>query len=143
MYFILSDVTPAVAFTAIANEHQTVQDGERFQFQTVLTNAGGWYYPETSDFTCPFDGYYMFTFTLLTHQNLVARGYIYPEEGQLGPLTIADSSSDIRNHYGSGTSTHFVHCKQAEKVWVASAGLSDIHAYYTIFSGMLITASDP
>ena len=133
-----SDSDPAVAFTAAATSHQVVEQGERYVFENVMTNVGGWYNSEFSEFTCPLDGYYMFSFSLMSQRGFPAYGRI-SVEGELGPIALGDGR--IGGDYGHATSVYFTHCKQAERVWVQQPTSTTSRLYggsYSNFSGMLV-----
>ena len=128
---------PIIAFTAVVTSSQDVEPGERYVFENVMTNVGGWYNSEFSEFTCPLNGYYMFSFSLLSQRGLLVYGKI-TIDGQFGPLSLSDGRTG--GDYASASSVYFAHCKQAERVWVeAYSSTGYLHGGgLSSFSGMLV-----
>ena len=114
--------------------------GTKYTFETVMTNVGGGFQPSTNDFVCPLTGYYMFTFSLLSHSGLAAWGKV-TVEGGLAPLSFADGGGVGA---GSGANTYMVHCSEGERVWVEAVGNTNVlnGSHYSTFSGMLIRADN-
>ena len=74
-----------IAFTAAATDNQEVAPGEHYVFNDVMTNIGGGYYAPTSEFICPQNGYYMFTFNLGSQLGEYAHGG-FVIDGRNGPI---------------------------------------------------------
>ena len=138
--FWLSESDATIAFTATASSHQDVEEGERYVFDNVRTNVGGWYNSEFHEFTCPLDGYYMFSFTLLSRRTFDAVGRLSIEGKEC-----LNAFGDGRNgDFGSATGVYIAHCKQAERVWVEPISAYGGHLNgnnYSSFSGMLLKVS--
>ena len=131
---------PIVAFTAAATSDQEVEIGERYVFDNVLTNVGGGYDSDSSEFICPLDGYYMFTISIMSQIGVPAYGVV-SVEGVHGPVALGDGRNGA--HYGHATSTHFTHCTQGQKVWVENI-YANSYLYgerYSSFSGILVRAA--
>ncbi|KAJ8321726.1 hypothetical protein KUTeg_000197 [Tegillarca granosa] len=78
---------PAVSFSA--GKAATSTNRGVIKFENVLTNEGSGYNKDTGKFTAPYDGVYLFTWTIITRQkeavatelyvNNVFKGYLFAD----------------------------------------------------------------
>ena len=83
-------------------------------FDDVISNFGSAFEPQSSIFTCPVTGVYMFGVNLMTPVNDSAQVHLNIDNERLFNV-LADDAFDV---YSTGTNFAFVSCSQGQSVWV-------------------------
>ncbi|XP_062593430.1 complement C1q-like protein 3 [Saccostrea cucullata] len=127
---------PVVAFTAKLSKDTTIGGHGIVKYDSVLTNVGEAYSPQSGIFTAPYDGLYTISCTLMSlpsnsvHLNIVKNGT---------KVSILYSAS--KTWPQSGQTLHLI-LKAKDKVWIQNsnskaAKLHD-HGSYNLFSAILV-----
>ena len=131
-----------VAFIAHFHKDVSLNIGTNstIKFDTVVTNLGQGYDPDTGLFTAPFSGLYSFFFSIehdnqhdYIHLGLMAAGRYMCYSSVNGPS---------RSHYDEGTGGATAHPSKGETVFVQRySGDYYIHdTVFSSFSGFLVSA---
>ncbi|XP_060591707.1 complement C1q tumor necrosis factor-related protein 3-like isoform X3 [Ruditapes philippinarum] len=130
----------AVAFSAHVNSDDSLTAGQVIVFDTVQTNIGNAYDNLQGKFTCPVNGAYHFTVSILSHVNHLLEAFIKHEGTSVAGLyTIgAGPGSDDQS-----SNSVVVHCRAGQQVWVESQNnylINGEQVGFTLFTGFLIAA---
>lgn len=126
-----------ISFSAYSSEIRNYDDGLTVLFDTVTTNVGSLYSPDTSIFLCGYEGYYMFTISIFTGYNY----YMYVELLVDGTRALTVFSDDADAHTASDTVV--VLCPQFSQVFVraqynGTTMFGDPYFSYSSFTGILL-----
>ena len=99
-----------MGFTAHVDGSATYNADDVIQFSIVKTNYGGYYNPQTSIFTCPYDGIYLF-FSSLLGDGTNTWAHIMRESSFLLVMGSNAESSSASNLV-------ITECLRGEKMWV-------------------------
>ena len=124
-----------VAFSAFPASTIDFDSGITVKYDSIVTNIGGFYNPETSIFTCPTDGIYLFSVSFYTYDNRLMTGNIVRDGTVLLQLY-----SDFEEDQQAST-TVLTECLAFDSVWVECAeDNSELRSgRRSSFSGVLIT----
>ena len=113
----------------------TYNHNAKVSFPLVMTNVGGGYDPNTSKYTCPVTGEYLFSAAVMSKLGYVAHPRIVID----GHNKVSVWSDGRGGSHGQGTVVIVVKCNQRQQVWVnASGDLYDSESNFSIFTGVLI-----
>ena len=90
--------------------------GEKLVWESVITNSGGGFFPETAEFICPEDGLYFFSMTAITtnsYENIRADVQLMH-----GSEVLVSSSAYAHLGWGSTTQSAVIECSNGQRVWV-------------------------
>ena len=107
-----------MGFTAHVDGSASYNADDVIQFSVVKTNYGGYYNPQTSIFTCPYDGIYLF-FSSLLGDGTSTWGYIMRESSSLVVMGSNDESSSASNLV-------ITECLMGERIWARQRYSADI-----------------
>ena len=79
-HFIILDTTPAVAFTAYAENTVDYNAGHTVKFDKVLVNKGNFYNAGSGVFYCEYEGTYMFSLTVRSNEGQAMSAQIVKNE---------------------------------------------------------------
>ena len=117
IFFFSEDTYEIVAFAANVDGSATYNTNDIIQFSTVLTNYGGYYNPDTSIFTCPYDGIYLF-FSSLLGDGTNTWAHIMRESSFLLVMGSNAESSSASNLV-------ITECLRGEKIWIRQSHNGD------------------
>ena len=100
-----------VGFTARHDGSVTYNPDDVIQFPVIMTSYGGYYNPDTSIFTCPYDGIYLF-FSSLLGDGTNTWGHISRE----GTLLVTMGSNAESS---SASNLAITECLRGRRVWVS------------------------
>ena len=126
-----------MAFTASQNR-QTSYLSEKIIFNQVLTNEGGAYDGSTGVFTCPSNGVYVFTWTVMTRNNKNSCFAYLSINGTTQTLAAFADLGSIKTDYSytQSTMTRAVHLSAGDRVWVYTSRCPYLYSSpYSAFSG--------
>ena len=128
-----------IGFTAADPEAAYYDDGDVIQIPTIIYNEGNYYNNDTSIFTCPVTGVYMFSLSMRNAYTYYARGAIMLEANAIAVA----NSNDASNDHPQETATNVVieKCDAGQRVWVrmqCRQNSETENARRVIFSGFLI-----
>ena len=107
-------------------------------FDSFVSNIGGYYKTSSSQFICPVDGMYAFSFHIMTGNSNLFIGQLMKETEILVGV-YADSYSGAMNGVSNMVVTV---CSKGERVWVVcdmnTSALYGDDTRYTTFSGYLL-----
>ena len=128
-------MTTPIAFTAYSNKEADCDQGAVVQFNSIVTNVGGFYDENSSIFTVPTDGLYLFSASVRTAQSTQSMWSGISHEGR---ILVDQYSSGNGNDQGS--SIALVECVAFDNVWVECRGDNREIAGERVssFSGVLI-----
>ncbi|XP_033746427.1 C1q-related factor-like isoform X2 [Pecten maximus] len=135
----LSGTRSQVSFYArLSTSFSNVTEGEGIIFQTIITNDGLGYSGSSGIFTCPVEGMYVFSVTIVTIQNKLLECSLEKNGRMVGRVY-----SGVEHFHNSGSMTVILHLNAGDHVNVhvyrsfqeTGAILS---AIYTTFSGFLL-----
>ena len=104
-----------VAFTACPSEDMSYSPGSIIQFGLALTNLGDFYNVDTSIFTCPVNGLYMFSISIFTNDNDYIDANIYKDGSELVQIYSASAGAI------HGVNSVLTECNVFQPVWVECA----------------------
>ena len=85
------------------------------EWEIVITNAGGGYFPETAEFICPQNGIYFFSINSVGRSEDPKRVDLQlMHNNNLIVATLADTDGAL----GASTNSAAIHCTNGDKVWV-------------------------
>ena len=137
----------AHVFTAVMDVEPTTQRHERtvnpnsvVPFPVVVTNIGGGYDPTSGKYTCPVDGVYVFSVSVLSqHSKLGLCSLIVGWDKKTTAYADGRGSS-----FGHSTNMITTQCNAGQQVWCQSYH-DTLHVYvydseyrYSTFSGFLL-----
>ena len=143
-FTIILEPQPIIAFTASGSTYasEDLDPGDRFTFDVVHLNVGGWYDGQ-HDFTCGASGYYLISFGLMAREHSPAYARIHINgRSRPGPFHMSDGRNI--NSRQSASNTFFVYCAKDEVAYVMAHSSSTsrvIDGSFNYFSGMLIRAT--
>ncbi|XP_014349186.1 complement C1q subcomponent subunit A-like [Latimeria chalumnae] len=105
---------PRPAFSAARNEGNYPDAGTPIVFNRVITNEGGYYKEDNGTFICLVEGYYYFTFTLISNGNLCAK-LMLNKDSKVG---FCDDNSRGNIQVNTGGTVLKLH--EYDTVWVES-----------------------
>ena len=109
------DTTEATAFSVKLNGTRNLRDNEVVPFDDVISNFGGHYSTDTSAFTCPVQGVYMFSMTINQWDYNFIRGILYRNNNEL-----IQSRADNESSFDSATATVITECNAGDQVFVSA-----------------------
>ena len=110
LVLVSEDNNEIAGFTARVSGSVAYNENDVIQFPAVYTSYGGYYNPDTSIFTCPYDGIYLF-FSSLLGDGTNTWGQIMRESSYLVAMGSNAESSSASNMV-------ITECLRGEKVWV-------------------------
>ena len=124
-----------MAFSAYASSDVDYDDGSIVAFETVVTNIGGYYNNEASLFTCPTNGLYLFSLSLLSDGDNSMLANIVKE----GTLLLRAFSNGA--FWDQGSTTVVIECLAFQSVRVECSGDNRriLSGRDSSFTGVLIT----
>ena len=117
-------------------ERSVLSYPEVVPWRDVVTNLGGYFNPRTSSFICPLNGDYIFSVTILTHNDHIQIKIFKNNEVLIRVLADNDNSN-----LDSGSGSVVTECVSGDVVWVqvGVGGKFDSNkANYNFFSGFLL-----
>ncbi|XP_033746426.1 complement C1q-like protein 2 isoform X1 [Pecten maximus] len=125
-------------YARLSTSFSNVTEGEGIIFQTIITNDGLGYSGSSGIFTCPVEGMYVFSVTIVTIQNKLLECSLEKNGRMVGRVY-----SGVEHFHNSGSMTVILHLNAGDHVNVhvyrsfqeTGAILS---AIYTTFSGFLL-----
>ena len=141
--FFASGQDDVIAFTVSHGETKGYSPGERFEFETIITNEGGGFLPGQNEFLCPTRGLYMFTLSTCGYAGTNAIAEVWMDDSII--FTALDSS----DKFGATSNLAYVHCQAGSRVFVVCSqqacipyGTADGYVNTVTFSGMLVSGND-
>ncbi|CAG5114731.1 unnamed protein product, partial [Candidula unifasciata] len=136
----LAAATPSVAFSSKLSYNRELKPLDTVIFDTILTNDGNAYDPDTGKFTAVTPGTYFFHSTILSGYNTKVETAIIVNDKE-----IARIYSGAHDAHGSGSNMAIVNLRTGDSVWVRLLyqGGNHVHGYYSTFSGALLRSSEP
>ncbi|CAL1547218.1 unnamed protein product [Lymnaea stagnalis] len=130
---------PSVSFSSKLSYNRELKPLDTVIFDTILTNNGNAYDPETGKFTAPSSGTYLFYATILSGYNTKVETAIIVNDKE-----VARIYSGAHDAHGSGSNAAVVDLRSGDNVWVRLLyqGGNHVHGYYSTFSGALLKPSD-
>ena len=129
----------AVGFTAQASFGSSFYNiSDLVIFNSTVSNIGGYYQTSSSQFLCPADGMYAFSFSIRTPSGYAFEGAMMKESALLGAV-----ACDNMDGFSNGVSNLAIAiCSKGERVWIrcttdADAVYNNSNGY-TTFSGFLL-----
>ena len=125
-----------VAFTAYPTATRTYDAGFTVLFDGIITNIGGFYDSDTSVFTCPYTGVYLFNVVLLSENGQYMDASI-TKEGSILAYAYADN-----NNADQGSTTVVTECQAFDSVRIECYGNNNQLALgqRSSFTGVLLSA---
>ena len=139
-YLLLDDhQTAPVGFTAYATVERQYDFGDLVIFDAISTNIGNYYNADTSIFTCPCNGLYMFSFSFNVY---IDSSHMYADI-MIASQNVAGAFGV--NRYSSASALAVTECDVGQTVWVqctADYSYMDGHNIHPTshFSGVLLQA---
>ena len=134
--------TEAVGFTAYEDTLGIdYSPGETIDFPHTTTNVGGHYSTATSEFTCPYNGFYMFSVSIMCddEDDLVAQIML---DGTLLASAYADDLPlSVHETHHQASQVVVTECVAGARVWIESGSSGEIYSDSTrpaSFSGVLL-----
>ena len=127
-----------MAFTASPTSRGTYQPEQPVIFDNVISNFGSAFDPQSSVFTCPVTGVYMFSVHLMGLAGSHAQVALFVDAGVVFQVI----SDNIRGAYNPASNVAFASCYQGQSVWIKTFLRSNQQIYeysYTSFSAMLMS----
>ena len=141
--FITDDSQAPVGFGAYATRPEQYGANDVVKFTGVISNIGNHYNPNTSKFTCPCNGLYLFSVNMNAYQNAPMYIEIVRDHEYLVGAMAINSNCD---HFPYASAFTIVECNIGQAVWVRSVYYSNNYMYgdssqrSSHFSGALIYA---
>lgn len=132
-------------FTAHPSADITYADGDIIEFDVAISNIGEDYDTETSSYTCPNNGVYVFAVTVTPYSSDTIQANVV-HEGNILTSAVSYAYSSGATYYNQGSSMAVMECSTGEKVWVECAFSSGNvlesggDPVYSSFSGFLLQA---
>ena len=125
-------------FSVTTASEATYNNGDKIQFETILSNNGGYYNPHEHAFICPVKGVYHFACHITCNVNSDL-----PISIRMGEVTLVSARPILDgSFYGSGSASVITSCDQGAKVHLVSlvnGGMLCSNANkYSSFSGYLL-----
>ena len=127
-----------VAFTATPGALRTYQPEEPVIFDYDFSNFGSAFEPQSSVFTCPVTGVYMFGVNLMSDDGTHAQVALFVDEGFIFNVLADDVSSNV---FVGASNFAVTSCSQGQGVWVKTYSRENQKisaSRYTTFFGVLI-----
>ena len=134
LYFHITANLKNVAFTASASVNHGDWQNTKVVYDKVITNIGSGYSPQTGIFTCPSDGEYVFTWSMMSgsSSSYNCNAYIYRN----GARSLETYSYESSSGYEVASNTVVFHLSMGDKVWIQTSDCDYFQGYpYTAFSG--------
>lgn len=138
LYLLFSILVPNTqrvhtAFRATLSGPLTPESAGKIVFGNATLNEGGAYNTTSGVFTCQKDGYYVFSFSIVSYNGYFSAQLEVNDVWR--QFAIADSTT---GQHGSSTAVTVTKLKAGDEVWVGveikGAG-STLHEYESFFSG--------
>ena len=132
--------TPFVAFSVSHGRTESYESGEIVKFNHDISNSGFWN-EEGNVFTCPLDGYYLFTVSFYKNSGSSSYDSFHTRIFLDGVAQVGLYFQGTEDDRGMHSSAVIAHCKQATfaSVQTASSGtMYGSNSYRTVFSGVLL-----
>ncbi|XP_005094580.1 EMILIN-2-like [Aplysia californica] len=125
----------SVAFSAKLSYNRELKPLDTVVFDTVLTNEGDAYSPDSGKFTATGAGTYLFHATILSGYNTKVETAIIVNDKE-----VARIYSGAHDAHGSGSNMAVVDLRSGDLVWVRLLyqGGNHVHGYYSTFTGALL-----
>ena len=130
----------AIGFTAYATTNREYVRQDTVRFDRISSNLGNHYNAGTSKFTCPVNGLYVFSVSVLSGNGKNMFAEIMKEE-----RSYAMAWGDKQDNYESGSVLAVITCSSGENVWIR-CNFNGHRMYgessygYSTFSGFLLSA---
>ena len=126
-----------IGFSAYATAHVTYAVNDLIEFDGVNTNLGGHYDNDTS-FTCPVNGTYFFTVSVMT-----SASYHLAVAIEIDSVRYASAYNDgISSVFNHATNSALLRCNEGQKVFVrcvvGGRSYGTATEKYSTFSGFLV-----
>ena len=127
-----------VGFTAYAKLDRQYTAGELILFDATISNIGYYYNADTSMFTCPYDGLYIFSIHFNTSSDYSMYAHIALDNQFL-------TGTYEENKHGQASAQAVIECIAGQNVWVECSDGSgymwgDSTYKWSLFSGVLLQA---
>ena len=134
---------PPVGFTAFPDVTRLYSEREAVLFREVTFNSGDAFDADTSAFTCPTFGVYIFTL-VYTQRATSARLHIMKETDVLFTLVADQSHAVAAPTWSTSSGTVVVQCDSGQRVWVQSNTSGQVFSQnnrlkHTVFVGFLLS----
>ena len=132
-----TEEVPTVVFTAAAVSNRAYDGSQPVIFDDIITDVGNAYDVNSSIFTCPVSGVYMFSMSFMSTPDNYSEVFLMHQ----GSAVIRLYADDVVSSYTSASNLAFVQCSQGQSLWVMTSSGRDAHDVhvYTTFSGMLLS----
>ena len=138
----LPSATRQVAFTVYEDQTQYHSNGKRLTFDHVETNMGGNFNSSNSTFTCPVDGLYFFSFTIMGSTGYGDDGHAtLRRDGSVGVGAWADYYAG--NPHASNAAV--ITCSVGQEVYLQSENSGYMYSNSSrlvTFSGFLLSENE-
>ena len=115
---IISACGSPVAFTA-SRSSSTVVNKQKLIFDKVITNVGGAYSNTTGVFSCPSDGLFVFSWTLMAYKGLLCGAYLNKKGRRQNSLQAwADLHEVSTTSESQSTMTGAFLLSKGDQIWI-------------------------
>lgn len=133
--------TSAVGFTAALGKDETYPNGARIEFPQVISNHGGAYVPQNSEFICPVRGMYQFTISIVSGYRANMEVGLFVNNGRR--VSVRCDARDQGSVHAHCTNTVVIECQPSQKAWAqclrdSGCPIHDNQNRFTTFSGVLL-----
>ena len=132
-----TEPTPDVGFSAYATTTRSYSVNDTIEFDGVHTNLGS-HYDNNSTFTCPVNGTYFFTFSVMSGGSDVIAAALEIDNARLA-TAYAD---DVGSHYSHATNSALIRCNDGQNVFVKCIVNGSLYSTtsnkHSTFSGFLL-----
>lgn len=127
-----------MVFFTVNSPNRTLITNGRPMFTNVVENQGGGYNLTTAIFTCPFAGLYYFSMTFIQSSSTATYCFLYHNNA-----VVTSAYTAANSNYQSASASAYVYLNKGDTFDVRDCGgWNYVHtAYYTVFTGALVTAS--
>ena len=141
---VTDDESLFVGFTVYQSQPRNYSEGERVEFDSVVTNYGAHYSTSNHTFHCPVPGFYIFFVTVMnTNDHGAELDIILNDDTRLAVAYARDLGI-----FHQAANAAVTYCGAGDEVWCKSRQEGDeLHGFpdfsYTSFSGALLQRVPP
>ena len=136
----LAQSTP-IGFSAYQSSIITYASGDTIAFPYIITNVGGHYNTTSSEFTCPYNGFYLFSVNIMSDDDEHLRAQIMQNGVLLATAFSDDLPATVYDTHHQATMTVVTECAAGDRVWIEAEDAGEIHgdsSRVSAFTGVMI-----
>ena len=122
-FFTTDDDYAPVGFSAYATTSEQYYSGDLVVFSGVISNIGNHYDPNTSKFTCPYNGLYLFSLNMNAYSDYYMYAEIVRDDEYL--VEAMAYNYDSLDYYPHASAFTITECNIGQAVWVRGGSNSD------------------